>query len=107
MYKTNTLVYNHLSDFIQVYKSNPELIEHNAAKLKALTPKERIDKQFAIFKATMQKSTETFNHFALSSRRNELAYLRKMCSQVLPFLLPDSIIKCRLVSQIKTVLNNN
>lgn len=90
--KFNTLLYNHLSDFSEFYKNHAEQFNLSRTSLSA---NKRIEKQFEIFKLIMKKNPDKCIHFALTSRENEIVYLKKMCKQVLTFLLPDYILKCR------------
>ena len=55
---------------------------------------ERISKQNEILKLILQQN-ENGVHFALNSRHHELAYLRQASKQLLQFLLPDYILKCK------------
>lgn len=91
----NTILFNHINDFNEFCKNNSSLINNDVNRTNLLTNKQRLEKQFEIFKVLMQQNCDTLNHFALSSRRNEIAYLRQMCKQAMPFLLPDTILKCR------------
>lgn len=58
------------------------------------TLKDRISKQHEFFKLVIEQS-EKKSHFALKSRNHELMYFRQICKQILPFLLPENVYKCK------------
>ncbi len=86
----NTILFNHIKDFANVYNSSSDLKSFN-------TIEQRLAKQHEIFKLLIfnSDSNEETCHFALKSRKHELAYLRQTCKQMLPFVLPEYITKCK------------
>ena len=87
-YKLNTILFNHINDLIKCYENNLDSLND----LKTL--KDRISKQHELFKLITEKN-EVRSHFALQSRKHELVYLRQVCKQILPFLLPENVCKCK------------
>lgn len=47
-----------------------------------------------------QEDGSDCGHFALKSRQHELVYLRQVTKKILPFLLPGSILKCRISMEL-------
>ncbi len=89
-YKLNTVLFNHIKDFANLYNSSSDLKSFS-------TIEERLTNQHKIFRLLMSNSdsNEEICHFALKSRKHELAYLRQACKQILPFVLPEYITKCK------------
>ena len=56
--------------------------------------KDRVAKQHDFFKLLLEQN-ESPCHFALKSRRHELIYLRQVCKQILPLLLPEHVYNCK------------
>ncbi len=89
-FKLNTLLHNHIHDFIKCYESSTEF-----KNLKNL--QERLSKQNDLFKLIVQENVSINSnvHFAMSSRKHELVYLRQVCKKILPFLLPDNVSRSK------------
>ena len=87
-FKLNTILFNHINDFIKCYENNLELLRD------LNTLKVRIAKQHELVKLVFEQSDRK-PHFTLKSRRHELVYLRQICKQILPFLLPENVFKCK------------
>ena len=88
-FKLNTILFNHITDLTKCYQANMDQFKD----LNSL--EDRLSKQHDIFKLIVEQN-EGNCHFALKSRKHELIYLRQICKQILPFLLPDSVSKCKL-----------
>ncbi|CAF0709444.1 unnamed protein product [Brachionus calyciflorus] len=92
-FRLNSIIYNHISDFNELYKNDENFKNSN-------TPNERLEKQFELFKKLVEINEKNQFHFTLTSRKNELKYLKQLCNQVLPFILPDHILKCRITTEL-------
>ena len=88
-FKLNTILFNHINDLTRCHQDNISQFSH------VKTFKDRLAKQHDLFKLIVEKN-EGSCHFALKSRKHELIYLRQICKQILPFLLPESVQKCKL-----------
>jgi hypothetical protein len=62
-----------------------------------MTNEKRVEKQHELFKLMQQNNCDAQDHIALYSRKHETAYLRQLCKQILPFILPENVLKCRLI----------
>ncbi len=87
----NSILYNHFHDF---YQTNQNVNIEN------LTQRKRIELQHQIFKQMLQNNIDSQDHIALHSRKHELAYLRQIAKQVLPFLLPENVLKCKVSNDL-------
>jgi hypothetical protein len=114
-YKLNTILFNHVSEFEEAVMSIPknrQLLFDDNNKLKKLTPEQRLKIQCTLFESMINTTstietdinnkiiTKTNNHFALHSRRHELAYLRKVCIELLPLLLPKNVIDFDVANEL-------
>jgi hypothetical protein len=100
-YKLNTILVNHVNDFLNTASTIDEL-----KNFKENTNESRLKLQEQLYKSIMKSIhkidsngqedlTSGLGHIALLSRKHELAYLRQACKKMLPLLLPDSVYKCK------------
>lgn len=89
-FRLNTILYNHISDFSEL---NSIKSFKNLKKPDNLN--DRIKIQFELLKLITQTVDKSQLHFALTSRKNELKYLRQISKQILANLLPQHISKCK------------
>jgi hypothetical protein len=95
-FKLNTILFNHINEFYSCVESHPDLF-YDEAGWKNASLEEKLAKQDEILKR-MLKENENSVHYALSSRQHELTYLRHTSKQILTFLLPEDVLKCRQVA---------
>ena len=90
-YKLNSILFNHIKDFA----SGASMPENNTPNATTTTMQDRVARQHDLLKAIVETSTGGECHVALQSRHHELSYLRTLCKQMLPLLLPDYVHKCK------------
>ena len=101
-FKLNTILFNHINEFYSCLESHPDIF-YDEFGWKNASPKEKLAKQHEIVKLIL-KENENSSHYALNSRHHELAYLRHTSKQILQFLLPDDVLKCRQVDKKSRIL---
>lgn len=87
-FKLNSLLFNHINDFYYGLEENQEMFENHQPN------DNRLSKQHKVFKLILEQNDNKL-HFALNSRQHEIAYLRYVSKQILQFLLPENVHKCR------------
>ncbi len=99
-YKLNTILANHINDF---YFCHEDYLHSQQKDLQDLNEKQRITIQHELLKNIITRNesqTGEGGHFALASRHHELVYLRQMSKKILPFILPNHIVKCRISMEL-------
>ncbi len=100
VYKLNTILANHISDF---YFCHEAFLKSQQKDLQNLTQEQRIAIQHELLRniaVRNESHSPEGGHFALTSRQHELVYLRQTSKKILPFLLPNHVVKCRLSMEL-------
>ena len=89
--RLNEVLFHHITEFYEFYSKNTDKFGNFAN----VTPNDRSAWQNELFKAlyVFNEDGEDFytGHYALISRKHEMAYIRETCRQILPYLLPESV----------------
>lgn len=101
-FKLNTVLFNHINDF---YFCHADYLNSSSTDLQTLTKSQRIALQHELLKHIINRNdlnTESGSsgHIALNSRQHELAYLRQISKRILPLLLPNHVLKCRMSMEL-------
>ncbi|RNA09819.1 sorting nexin-14 isoform X1, partial [Brachionus plicatilis] len=81
-FRINSILFNHVSEF-----ENTSIFYSNS--------KERLDHQFELLEKIREAREIKSVHTALTSRDEELKYLRKISKKIFSYLFPEHILKCR------------